>query len=364
MGASIFRKIRGLDLATLHTYLKGNADFRGPPMSQENRQKGREVTAVLDRTLARTIVDDGIRRYINKRREMVPEFVEKHFSTRGAWDLNKRGVGADILKAPINTLLVAPTLALEGCAFVAGKAGKPDVARRLRSQNLFFKTDVAQELEYLLYTELFELPYQHQGEKWRKSAADALAREILCDHRLVTQIEPMVLAAAREAAKPGGRQWLEETLTAYLGSRSATTELSTLIMCLSTGAALTQQLTPGLISLGPAVIHSIEGALTAHGIATSSTVMGYAAPGAIAAAGGTAALVVSASVLSAVSGVVTDPIQKALGLHERRLMQVLDLMEEAFIVGERGPFVVADQYVGRIMDLADVGMALWHARPI
>ena len=40
----------------------------------------------------------------------------------------------------------------------------------------------------------------------------------------------------------------------------------------------------------------------------------------------------------------------------------LILMEEAFIVGERAPFVVADQYVGRVMDLADITMALWHAR--
>ncbi len=320
-------------------------------------------TAVLDTTLAREIVEDSIHRYIASRRGMVDGFVEKHFSRKGAWNLNKRGLGGDVVKAPLNTILVAPTLALAGLAYLARKFKRPDVSKKLSGTDLFLRTDVARELEWLLYTEFFELPFAHQGEKWRRYSGDALAHEILSDPRLIAQLEPAVLAAAREAAKPGGRAWLEETLTAYLGTRAATTELSTLIMCLSTGAALTQQLTPGLISLGPAVARAADTAIAAKGL-SGSAVLGVLPPATVAAVGGTAALVLSASILSAVSGAVTDPIQKGLGLHQRRLHQVLDLMEEAFLSGDRAPFVVADQYVGRVMDIADVTLALWHARPI
>ncbi len=320
------------------------------------------LTAVLDTTMAREIVADGIRRYIASRRKKIDGFVDKHFSAKGAWALNKQGFGADIVKAPFNTLMVAPTLALEGAAYVARKARRPDISRRLQSQVLFFKTDVARELEWLMYTELFELPYRHDQHKWRRYSGDALAREILCDPRLIAQMEPMVLAAAHEAAKPGGRAWLEETLTAYLGTRAATTELSTLIMCLTSGAALSQQLTPGLISLGPAVAHATNAAIAAKGIAGGGAILGAVPPATLAAVGSTAALVFSASVLSAISGAVTDPIQARLGLHQKRLHQVLDLMEEAFLYGERAPFIVADQYVGRVMDIADVTMAIWHAR--
>jgi hypothetical protein len=321
------------------------------------------VTAVLDTTLAREIVEDSIRRYIASRRAKVDEFTQKHFSRRGAWALNRRGIGGDIVKAPLNTLMVAPTLALEGAAYVARKANRPEIARKLTSKELFLKTDVANELEWLLYTEFFELPYAHRGENWRRASGDALAREILSDPRLIAQLEPMVLAAAREAAKPGGRAWLEETLTAYLGTRSATTELTTLVLCLSTGATLAHQVTPGLISLGTAVSKVAEGVLAAKGI-SGGALLGVLPPATAAAIGGTAAIVATASVLSAVSGAVTDPIQQSLGLHQRRLHQVLDLMEEAFLSGDRAPFVVADQYVGRIMDIADVGLALWHARPL
>ncbi len=320
------------------------------------------LTAVLDTTLARQIVEDGIRRYIASRREKIDGFVDKHFSAKGAWNLNRNGLGADIIKAPLNTLMVAPTLAVEGAAYLARKANRPDISKALTSRSLFFKTDVARELEWLMYTELFELPCQHATQKWRRNSGDALARAILSDPRLIAHMEPMVLAAAREAAKPGGRAWLEETLTAYLGTRAATTELSTLIMCLSTGAALSQQLTPGLISLGPAVAHAAEAAIVAKGLAGGGALFGLIPPATMAAVGGTAALVLSASILSAVSGAVTDPIQARLGLHQRRLHQVLDLMEEAFLYGDRAPFIVADQYVGRVMDIADVTMAIWHAR--
>jgi len=320
------------------------------------------LQAVMDTTLARQIVEDGIRRFINTRRARIDDFVERNFSFSGSWDLNKRGFGLDIVKAPVNTLLVAPTLALAGASAAARKLNRPDLARKWSKKDLFLKTNVARELEWRIYTELFELPFVHDADPSLTFAGDALAREILCDPRLISQIEPMVMASAREAAKPGGRQWLDETLTAYLGSRAATMELSTLVMCLSTGGALTQQLTPGLISLGPAVSQAAQSAITAKSLAGAGFAAGTVPPAAAIAAGGTAALVVGASVLSAVSGAVTDPIQQKFGLHQRRLHQVLDLTEEAFIVGERAPFVVADQYVGRVMDLADITMALWHAR--
>ena len=45
------------------------------------------LQAVLDTTLAREIVEDGIRRYIASRRNKVDAFVDKHFSRKGAWEL-------------------------------------------------------------------------------------------------------------------------------------------------------------------------------------------------------------------------------------------------------------------------------------
>lgn len=320
------------------------------------------ITAVLDTPLARQIVTDGIRRYIDSRRAKVDEFVDQTYDQKGAWALNKKGLGGDIFRAPFNTLMIAPTLAMEGGAALLRKSGRHGLASKLSGRNLFLKTAVARELQWRLHTELFELPFSDHASG-RHYTGDALAREILMDPRLIAQIEPLVMASAQEASKPGGRVWLDETLTAYLGTRAAATELATLVLCLTTGATLTQQLTPGLISLGPATAKALEVALA--GSSTFGSVSAGALPPAtVAAVGGTLALVLTASVISAVSGAVTDPIQRKLGLHHRRLHQMLDLMEEAFVTGERGPFIVADQYVGRVMDLADVSMALWHARPI
>ncbi len=323
---------------------------------------GQSLSTVLDTPLARQIVIDGIQRYIQSRRAKVDEFVEQTFSRKGAWELNKKGLGGDVFRAPFNTLMIAPTLAMAGSAALLRKSGRHGLASRLSGRNLFMKTAVARELQWRMHTELFELPYSDTALN-RHYSGDALAKEILMDPRLIAQIEPLVLASAQAASKPGGRAWLDETVTAYLGTRAAATELSTLILCLTAGASLTQQLTPGLISLGPATAKALEVALA--GSSTFGTVTaGTIPPATVAAVGGTLGLVLTASVLSAVSGALTDPIQRKLGLHHRRLHQMLDLMEEAFITGERGPFVVADQYVGRVMDLADLTLALWHARPI
>ncbi len=320
------------------------------------------VAAVLDTPLARQIVNDGIRRYIQSRRDRIDDFVDQTFSAKRAWTLNKHGFGGDIVRAPFNTLMIAPTLALEGSAALLRRFGRGGVAAKLSGRNLFLQTSVARELEWRLHSEFFELPYDDERCD-RRFTGDALAKEILTDPRLITEIEPLVIASAQEAAKPGGRTWLDETITAYLGTRAAATELSTLILCLTTGASLTQQMTPGLISLGPAVARSLGTVLAESG--TFGTISaGTLPPATVAAVGGTIGLVLTASIVSAISGVVTDPIQRKLGLHHRRLHQLLDLMEEAFIVGDRGPFIVADQYVGRVMDLADVSLALWHARPI
>lgn len=65
------------------------------------QESGQSLQAVLDTTLARQIVDDGIRRYIQTRRDRIDGFVERHFSVQGSWALNKHGFGMDVIKAQI-----------------------------------------------------------------------------------------------------------------------------------------------------------------------------------------------------------------------------------------------------------------------
>ncbi|MDE0717359.1 MAG: hypothetical protein OXH64_05405, partial [Rhodospirillaceae bacterium] len=70
-------------------------------------------------------------------------------------------------------------------------------------------------------------------------------------------------------------------------------------------------------------------------------------------AGVFAGMLVPLAMLTAFAGVVADPVQRTLGLHERRLNRLLDVFE-ANLTGESDAgFGARDHYVARLMDLLD-----------
>ena len=60
---------------------------------------------------------------------------------------------------------------------------------------------------------------------------------------------------------------------------------------------------------------------------------------------------------------VSDPVQKALGLHHRRLTALVDGLERAFTAGDARGFVAYDLYVARLMDLSDLLLGLTRTPP-
>ena len=56
----------------------------------------------------------------------------------------------------------------------------------------------------------------------------------------------------------------------------------------------------------------------------------------------------------AFAGVVTDPVQRHLGLHRRRLERLVDSLEAELKGRGDSRFVVRDHYVARILDLMDI----------
>ena len=79
----------------------------------------------------------------------------------------------------------------------------------------------------------------------------------------------------------------------------------------------------------------------------------------------TGGLVLAFSLLSAFAGVLADPAQRRLSLHQRRLKRLIDAighdLESDFKGDGPGRFRVCDHYVARILDLADLLRATWRA---
>ncbi len=142
--------------------------------------ESRSADALLTKEDAQRIVAGGARRYFESRRARVNEFVERHFSFSGSLSMHRKAIGWDILKAPANIALAIPQIATKLAAVGAKAVGAERVSAYLASRKLVFETEVGNEIEWLIITDLLEIPYR-QGE--RVSLEDALADTIMSSLR-------------------------------------------------------------------------------------------------------------------------------------------------------------------------------------
>jgi hypothetical protein len=304
--------------------------------------------------LARVIVRDAAQRYIASRRDHIDAFIDRHFSLAGSLALHRHAIGWDLVRAPANLLLAGPTLLVKLASWAARRAGSRRVADRLARLRLLLKTDVSSEIEWLVMSELLEIPCQRTD---RASYRDALAATILADERVAERLDT-------ESGKLAGCRFAS-AVQDYLGSRSATAEIATGVAAAGFGALAVKQATPGLATLSSALAAMIaqHAAIAAFPLGAGLGGLWYglfpvaAGPGMLAATMGWVFL--SAAVLAAFSGIVTDPVQRRLGLHRRRLLRLMQELERTF-GGEAGRDpTLRDHYVARLVDLFDlVALAL------
>lgn len=325
--------------------------------SPDIERPGELGTAVLDTAGARRIIDAAIGRYFETRRERVEAFVDRHFSVTGALRLHRSALGWDMLRAPANVLLALPTAAIKVSALAARRAGAVRTGDWLDNRSILFRTAVDREIEWLIHTELLELPYEQRG---RRSTRDALAEEMLRDPALVTALAAPLAELARHAGEPDLEKRLAEILTTYAGTRVAAADLLGALGHAGIGALAFQKVTPSAISLGPVLagILAQQSAVASFPLGASLGGVWYglfpAAPTGALIAGVTGGLAVATAVVAAFAGIVADPVQRSLGIHRRRLHKMLDALERNFRGQGPAAFVVRDHYAARLVDLVDV----------
>ena len=292
----------------------------------------------INHELARSIVESAIRIYFRKRRSRVPRFVDETYSVRGALKLHRHAIGHDLWRAPFNALMAGPQLGLTAVAYGLERAGRKRDAQWLKSRELFVRTTVAQEIERRIVVDLLELPYSGPGAT---SFKDALAVEIMGDKRLTDALS-VLEGPWGEDERSRIEALLSENLSIYLNGRAAVNEITSGTLTLGAGIVLLHEATPGILTLGPA---------TARAIAAKTA----GAAGALA-AGGSVLLATAAA--SAFSGVVTDPIQKSLGIHHRRLIALLDTLEDGSLGGD-ARLAVQEHYAARLVDIFGAVASVW-----
>jgi hypothetical protein len=308
-----------------------------------------------DRSLALAAVEQGTKDYFAGVRARVKPFVDAHFSLKGTLRLHRAALGWDIARAPLNLSLALPNVLMQLGSRLAGTRA-PRLATVL-DRKLLLETDVARELAWLIHSELLRLPFR-QGS--RESEQDALSEAILATPMIESRVQEALQAIGRHSGDPAFRARLADAIGAYGVTRAAASEITTGLMSLGGGALTLHKLTPGAITLGPALAGTLaqQAAIGAFPLGSGIGGVWYgffpAAPAAGLVAAATGGLVLASTLFAAFAGVVSDPIQRAAGLHERRLMRMADALERQFLDPHAAGFAVHDHYVARLLDVFDI----------
>ena len=320
--------------------------------------------AVVDDRIVRQVVDEAIARYVASRRDRIPAFVDRNFSFAGALGLHRKAAGWDVARAPVNLALALPHVLVKLGALGSRAVRARALAERLDRTNLFFTSDVAAEVEWRVFTELLELPYAQADRSFHR---DALAEELFADPRVTAAMHQALEAVGRRADDPRLAGWLTEAMTTYTGSRVAAADLANVLIAAGVGALAFKQLTPGAISLGPLIAQALvhQAAIASFPLGAGIGGLWYGAVPAAASTGlvvgVTGGLLAVASVLAAFSGVLTDPLQRRLGLHQRRLRRLVDSLDcELTGLGD-SRYAVRDHYAARLFDVFDLLRAAYGA---
>ena len=136
-------------------------------MTHGDDAKIQSTDALLTKEEAQRIVAEGARRYFESRRARVDEFVDRHFSLSGSLSMHRKAIGWDMLKVPANIALAVPQIATKLAAAGAKAMGADRASAYLASRKLVFETEVGNEIEWLVITDLLELPFRQCGNRTR-----------------------------------------------------------------------------------------------------------------------------------------------------------------------------------------------------
>ncbi len=283
-------------------------------------------------------VEHGMEAYITSRRASIPRFIDRHFSFRGALALHRKTFGRDVYKHPVNLVWGVPVALVQGAAALLEKAGATRTAQWLHRMPRGMPTVLHKELQWLLYTDLLELPYVQES---REGHRDALMEYILTEPEIAALCEAYMTQLHSVADRPAFRAALERHLEEYGKTRGAVSELAGSLINLAAGYAALSKATPGALSAGTAAATAI-----AQHIAIANFWLGLAAT--------TGTLLAAVGVVTALAWIVIDPLLATTGIHQRRLDRFVTALGEELRGGRRGDYRVRDHYIARVFDVLEM----------
>lgn len=275
-----------------------------------------------------THIKSQILRHIEICRSRIPDFVKDSFYGTGAFHLNRRAFGLDILIAPYNFFMGMPNFIMHTLAVILNAIGVKRAASWLHRCHPGLPTKVQETLRTKILSELLDV-----------SPRDADAK--------ADNVKWIILNAAHKPVQ------------IYLQTRNVAADITAGTLAAIVGLVFLSRFTPGSISAGTVVAE-----LIAREEAVSQFMLGdelgriYYSLLPVHPSSGTIALalflvVTVIAVVAAFSGFIHDPLQAVTGLHKRKLNRLLDAIEASATDANVKNYRPKDTLIGRIYDLVD-----------
>lgn len=315
--------------------------------------------AIIERAIS-----EGANSYLEGCEARIDDFVKKHYSLRGALNIHAHALGFDLLRVPLNIIWSVVNIALALLALLAGLLQLNKLQTWLKNIPPGIETDLDRQISWLIITELLQLPHKQGNRSYNK---DALMEAILQCSELKQLIDAELENIDIKIDNPGFRQELDRKLAEYGATRTGASELASNTIMLITSKVTLGQASFGALSAGSAV-----SAAVAHSIAVSNFWLGstlgayyYAIIPATVSMRLIIAMTALVSIilvlLSTFIGIITDPIQAKLGLHQQRLRKLIESIEQDLQGETDGQFHLREKYAGRIFDIVDFLSILRHS---
>lgn len=281
--------------------------------------------------------------YFSACRDRTPPFVDANFSWAGAARRHRFALGRDLVVAPLNVLLALPALLVRLLAAAATRLRWHTVARVLARVPLSFQTRVQRSLLHSLATEVFGLESTRPpfGCSWASPQCAAA-------------LERTRFAIA-----------FEHSLLRYAAARTAAAEITVALIAGIMGLVFLDRFSPGSLSAGRAVADAVGHELAIRNFWLGDTLGGWyygvfsAQTPIMLVVGMVLAVIVVLSVCAAFAGVVADPLQRAVGLHRRRIYRLVGSLEGAALADSSASFDPKDHYAARATDVFDIVRGVW-----
>lgn len=311
-----------------------------------------EVLAVIGKAI--TAASES---YIRECENRIGQFVRRHYSFRGALKIHSHALGWDVIRVPVNIIWSVANIFLALVGFVAGLVRLKKLQNWIRKIPPGWETDMDRQISWLIVTELLELPYQ-QGQKI--SDKDALMAEILKDPDLRSLLNDVLESFSEPAKSPEFRAKLDAKLAEYGATRTASSDLASNATLLVTSKIALGQASFGALSAGTAVSATVANSAAASSFWLGSTAGSYyyavfpVAASARLFVAVTAVIAIALALVSTFIGILTDPLQAKLGIHQKRLKKLVSAVGSDLSGKVDSDFNLREKYAGRLFDIIDV----------